>query len=81
MLMSEKETRSGFSSAKLSHPSGFEASESILTNNVRLPSAESLLEQQMVNTFAYNFTTVVDIQKIRCTHVGSRLSAEDTLQV
>ena len=40
--MSEKEWRVGLSSVKVSHPLGFKASESRSTNNVLLPSAESL---------------------------------------
>jgi len=44
--MSEKESISGFSFAKLSHSSGFNVSEPRLTKNVRLPSDESLLQQE-----------------------------------
>lgn len=43
--MSEKESISGFSYTNLSHPSGFKVSESRLTNSVRRPSDESLLQQ------------------------------------
>lgn len=45
ILVSDEESILGFSFAKLSHPSGFDPSESRLTKNVRLPSDESLIYQ------------------------------------
>lgn len=44
ILMSEKESSSGFSLANSLQPSGFKLSQSILTNKVRFPSDEILIE-------------------------------------
>lgn len=44
MLISEKECIVGFLFARLSHPSGFNLTESRLSRKLRLPSDESLLK-------------------------------------